>query len=168
MILSSADFANGLTKISADQNRITDFETFLGEEKENSYIKKILGVDLGQEFIDDLNGSPSIPVQAKFQKIFSYFDFDISGCAETCLGIKTILIYLFYKDYVGQQNIINQSSGNAAISREASTDEGLIKKSIYINNLASEEIALLQYYVMQDTTTYEDFNGSTFYPQTVI
>ena len=55
MILSTSDFLSGVTKISQDQNAVANFAAYLTANRENSYIKKMFGVTLGQELIDDLS-----------------------------------------------------------------------------------------------------------------
>jgi len=161
MILSTSDFLNGVTKISQDQNAVANFAEYLTVNKENSYIKKIFGVTLGQEFINDLTGTPSAPVAAKWQLIFSYFDFSVSDYNESCIGLKEILKYLFYNDFVSEQAIINQSMGNGAVRQEATNREGLVKKSTIINNRAVEQIDLLQYYI-NDSVNYTSPSGQQF------
>lgn len=167
-ILTSADFENGETKISQNQFNIANFNTFLTEAKENSYIKDILGTTLGQAFIADLTGDPATPTDAKYQLIFSFFSFDESGINESCIGLKEILKYLFYNEFVSGQNIINQSGGNSSVRIEASNPEGLIKRSTVIYNRAVENICILQYYVCQDSTSYPDYNGKFFHLESAI
>ena len=162
MILSTSDFLSGVTKISQDQNAVANFAAYLTANRENSYIKKMFGVVLGQELIDDLAGTPSVPVTAKWQLIFLYFDFDISGYNESCIGLKEILKYLFYNDFVSEQAIINQSMGNGSVRQEATNREGLVKKSTIINNRAAEQIDLLQYYISQHPTNYSNPSGQQF------
>ena len=168
MILSSSDFENGETKISQNQFNLVNFNTYLTEEKENSYIKDIFGTTLGQALIDDLAGDPSTPTDAKWQTIFNFFSFDESGLNQDCIGIKDILKYLFYHDFVSGQNILNQSGGNSSVRIESSNPEGLIKRSTVIYNRAVDNICTIQYYVSQDSVSYPDYYGKLFYLESPI
>ena len=169
MILQVSDFANGITSISGTGNNdyaAADFETYLSEETEHKYIYHILGSTLGQEFIDDLTGTPQVPTHAKFQTIFSHFFFDFGTSKADCKGLKEILIYLFYRDYVNGQPIRNSITGNVSTKGEATSPEGLVGRSTIIYNRAVNEIDKLQYYVSENSDTYTDFGGVIFTLQT--
>lgn len=160
MILATSDFEEGYTSI--DQGGFSDFETYLSETKENNFIKQILGNDLGQEFIDDLTGTPSRPQTAKFTTIFNELNFEYGSSSFYTTGLFEILKYLFYFDYVSQQEVINQAGGNKGVSLEAGVNEGLIRRSTIIYNRAVQNIEILQGYVRDNSATYSDFNGECF------
>lgn len=160
MILETTDFEEGYTSIS--QGNFSDFETYLSETKENNFIKQILGSELGQEFVDDLTGTPSRPQQTKFTTIFNELNFEYNSCSFYTNGIFEILKYLFYFDYVSQQEVINQAGGNKGVSLEAGVNEGIVTRSIITYNKAVQNIEILQGYIRNDSTTYPNFNGQHF------
>ena len=168
MILSTTDFATGYVKISQNQNTIQDLQTYITTAKENSYIKDILGVELGEAFIADLSGDPSEPITAKFQLIFDFFTFSDHGLNEKCIGLKEILKYLVYNDYTSQQKTLNQAGGNSRVQTEASIDEGLVDKTTFIYNRAAMQICSLQYFVSQDPVLYPGYYGQLFLPNSPI
>ncbi len=172
MILQVDDFSAGLTKIAgslSDQSTTANLQTFITADIENEYIRNMLGYELGNEFIADLSGSPSVPADERWVKVFNSFNFEYNSRAWTCNGIKSILTYLIYNDYVSQQNIQNQFGGNVSTRSEAATNEGIIGKTTIVHNRAVEQVDRLQAYIQTTTEyTYENFKGIKFEPQSGI
>lgn len=160
MILATSDFDSGMTSIS--QGNYSDLDSYLSSVKENAIIKRILGETLGQEFIDDLTGSPSRPQAAKFTTIFNELQFDYSGLPYYTCGLYEVLKYLTFAEYSSQQSVINQSGGNMGVTLEASEMEGLISRSDVILNRAVMNIHALQLYVQDNSATYTDYDGVIF------
>ena len=167
-ILKTTDFASGYTKIATDQYTDTELATFLVDKKLHATIKRIMGDELGQAFIDDLTGDPAVPVTAKWTTIFEDFEAVVDDIPFYCLGLKNILVYLTYCDYVSQQSIVNISTGNKGISQEAAITEGLIKKSVIVNNRAVEAIRYLQLYLDDKPSDYPNFDGYNFDYQSML
>ena len=165
MILQVEDFQAGLIKIAgslSDQSTTANLQTFITSNVENGYIREMLGYELGNEFIADLSGTPSVPADPKWTYIFNEFDFEHNSRPYTCNGIKSILTYLIYNDYVSQQNIQNYFGGNGSVRTEAATSEGITGKTTVIHNRAVEQIDRLQAYIKDNSDTYDNFKGILF------
>ena len=167
-ILKTTDFASGYTKIATDQYTDTDLATFLVDKKLYSIIKRIMGDELGQAFIDDLTGDPAVPTTAKWITIWNDFEAVVDDIPFYCLGLKNILVYLTYCDFVSQQSIVNISTGNKSINQEAANTEGLMKKSVVVNNRAVEAVRYLQIYLDDNPTDYPNFDGCNFDYQSML
>ena len=167
-ILKVTDFASGYTKIATDQYTDSDLELFLIDKKLYATIKRIMGDELGQAFIDDLTGDPAIPVTAKWVTIWNDFEATVDDIPFYCIGLKDIIVYLTYCDFVSQQSIVNISSGNNSINQEAASKEGLMKKSVVVNNRAVEGIRYLQLYLDDNPTDYPNFDGYNFDYQSML
>lgn len=164
-ILIVDDFQSGIIKIAgslSDQSTTANLQTFITSDVENGYIREILGYELGNEFIADLVGSPLVPQDGKWLYIFNPFNFEYNSRAYTCSGLKSILAYLIYNDFVSQQNIQNFFGGNGSVRTEAATKEGLIGKSTIVHNRAVENIDRLQYFVKDNSDLYTNFKGLLF------
>ena len=159
MIVQISDFT-GENHVAGDIYTKASQELTLIEAKEKSYIYQIFGYNLGQEFIDDLTGNPSIPQASKWQTIFSPFNYD-GSFPIYCVGIKNILIGLFRNEFVTGQLIINSINGNVNISSEAANREGVIGSNVIDYNRTVMEIEKLQLYV-NDSDSYTDFEGVCF------
>ena len=166
MILQLSDFESGLTQISTNEYTSANLLSYLTEENEKKYIYQIFGKTLGDEFLADLSGTPSVPNTAKWQLVFSQFDYEVNDYGINCIGIKEILKYLLYRDYVSQQPIKNTITGNSSVRGEASDPNGMVKKVTVIYNRAAEEIDTLQHYIVLNSTDYPNFRGQIFEYQT--
>lgn len=160
MIVQLSDFT-GSNHVAGDIYSKASQELLLLEGKENSFIYQILGTTLGQEFINDLAGDPSTPQTAKWQTVFSFFNFDVFG-PEDCVGLKSILVSLFRNEYVNGQLIINSINGNVNVKSEAADNEGTISKNTILYNRTVFEICKLQAYIIENSDIYSDFEGLRF------
>ncbi len=166
MILSEQDFKTGDLQIS--ENDYSDLDAFITDAIETSYIRKMFGTTLGDVFLADLSGDPSVPTSPEWLAVFAQFDVDRSGYSEPCTGIKEILKGFIYRDYVSQQSVINQAGGNKSVRVEASDNEGFPKKSTIFYNRAIENYCILIYFLDQDSATYTDLKPGWFNTESAI
>ena len=169
MILQTSDFESGIFQISQDQNTVVDLQAFITLDSEKALIYELFGSTLGQEFINDLTGEPQTPASTKWTDIFSpfYYD-DPCDISITCQGIKEYLKGRIYYNYVSQQQIINQASGNVANQSEATSQESLITKLTVLYNRTIRTGTDLQYYIYENQATYTDFRGLVLEPISAI
>ena len=155
MILDADDFDSGYARIAQDDLDIADLETYLTDAKETAIIYSIMGKTEGDLFIADLdvNGEPQT---AKWIAIFSEFNWIYGSSTWFNIGLKEILKYFIYSEYVGGQSIINQMGGNSSINQEASTPEGIIKKSTIVWNRGVLNTNNLQAYMNDNISDYPD------------
>ena len=130
-----------------------DLQTYLTDAHETAILYKIMGKTEADLLIADLDASGD-PQSAKWIAIFSDFNFVTSNISWNCIGVKEILKYFVYSEYVGGQSIVNSIAGNVTQSFEASSPEQLIKKADVIWNRAARNVDILQYYMSQNSTDY--------------
>lgn len=160
MILETTDFATGLTRIAQDQNTVIDLQTYITADTEKALLYRIMGKTEADLFIADLTAStPQTPQTAKWTALFSAFTWENGSMVYSNIGLKEILKYYIYFDYVSTQPVINQSGGNAHLSQEASNPEGIIKKADVLINRAYIEATNLQWYMNYNSDTYPNFEA---------
>lgn len=159
MILQTTDFLSGELRISQDENTRATLASFITADKEKALIYELMGSTLGQAFLDDLTGDPSVPQSAKWTLIFNPFYYDISDIPVNCNGLKEYLKGRIYYDFVQFQATVNQASGNVVNASEATSPEGIFKKADVMYNRAISTSYEIQYYLSIDSTTYPDFKG---------
>lgn len=158
-ILSTTDFAGGITAISSNQYTDEDLALYITEKLEDQNIRLILGTTLGDAFIADLTGTPRVPATAKYLLIFNDLGFSISTEPYYTTGIKDILKKIVFIGFTTDQETFNSGSGNVNISQEAATSDRLITKNGILTNRNYESITNLQNYVMENPVDYPDFKG---------
>ena len=158
MILETSDFDNGITKLGQNDLIEADLETYFTDAIETAMIYMIMGKIEGDLFIADLdvNGEPQT---AKWTAIFSEFNWVYGSSTWFNIGLKEILKYFVYSEYVGGQGVFNQIGGNYSLNQEASTPESLVKKADVIWNRGVMNVANLQSYMNDNLASYPDLEA---------
>lgn len=136
---------------------------------EESFIKRILGVDLGQKFIDDINGddSDSSDMEERFQDLLDPFmEQDRDQRIYESNGFKDILASLVYYQYVADTASKHTLSGVALAQAETAgvfTPENQIEFAERKYNDATRHINAIQWLcVCKSPKVYPEFMGQKF------
>jgi hypothetical protein len=169
IILQTSDF-DGFQSISQSISTTPLLQIYI-DRYEKIYIKKILGVTLGQLFIEDIQGIDldSSAIETRFQTILDPFikqqDNDGDVIYEN-KGMKDILASLIFHEFVsgtqvkhGQAGVLNNQAEVSTIgSPEDATRFGEVKW-----NEALESIEAIQWWCgTEDEANYPEYNGITF------
>lgn len=166
-ILQESDFTIGSLKISV--NKYDPFTSYFSKEKEDALIKRILGATSGAALILDFGASsPRVPTASKWTDIWSGFDFVVSDTPFYCMGLREIVKRFAYREIMGESEVVATPSGNKQIEGQSTKSQGLYRKDIIEQNRAIDAINVLQHYVIENPTTYPDYEGFKFYLQSVI
>jgi len=129
------------------------------DEKEPMYLKDLLGCDLYDLYVADLDVN-EIPQTAPYTTIFNPICNDDDCDQKRSRGIKEMLKGFMYFEYVRDQHQINSSIG-VSRSKGVASDMILPGSSI-INkpyNLAVKDYQAIQYYICQNMTDFPTYEG---------
>ena len=157
--LQPSDFT-GIIAVSS--NKFTDdgIQDYI-DKWESKYLQDLLGVDLYNEFIADLDTAPnitpaSIPTDAKFTVIFNSFALDDGSCIRRSEGMKQMLRYLIYFDYVRDRNFaIDITGANKASYSNAETVKINETRAIENWNLGIKTYNMIQWYITDNPNSYD-------------
>lgn len=119
-IVLSSDFENGEYKITTDFKKAAEIDVFI-DKYEEFYLVRLLGADLFDLFIADLNGAtPQVPQTTPFTNIFEPFHTDDNSCLRISEGIKVMLIQFIYFHVVREGTYKKTTEGVVRSSSENS------------------------------------------------
>ena len=169
LIIGLDDFKAGKCAISTNMYTLKDLNDYI-IRNESKYLQELLGVDLYELFIADLqNGVPQDP---KFVKIFNPFAFNdhsktvmFAGyLKESHLvrseGMTEMLRAFIYSEYTKEQNFKNTISGNTQDEVEVATLQSAMNNGLQekYNNAVSNYDAI-QTYICRHIDDYPEFCG---------
>lgn len=173
MILLTTDDFNLFQSIAQSPNNVSLLQEYI-DRYEEIYIKRILGVDLGELFIDDVQGldSDSSAIEARFQILIDGFikqqdnDGDVIWEAK---GMKDILASLVFCEYVSSTQVKHSQSGvitNQAEVSDIGSPEDAARFGEQKWNGALSSVEAIQWWCgTEDETTYPEYNGTLFRPR---
>lgn len=171
MILLDLDYFN--TLFSLAQSNATDptIQAYI-DKYEASYIKRILGVSLGEKFITDVKGEDvdSDEIEARFQILIDGFVKQNScGSIYENAGMKALLASLIYYHYVTETQVRHTQSGVTLNQAEVSTiltPENATRQAETKWNQALCSIEAIQWWCgTEDEATYPEYDGIYFRPR---
>lgn len=190
MFLTASSFT-GFYRVASD---CYDDQNGLGiqpyiEQFEPWYLKKLMGCELYDLFIADLDGGvPPVPTSQRFTDIFeplcvddlcgtnisvrgygSFLD-DDCGChneQHQSEGIVTMLKGLIYWHYVRDQPYLNTTAGTRVQNNETTREITNVEKSSDIAerwNQAWRSFDAIQYFICMNQSSYTEYRGTTLDP----
>jgi len=165
-ITNITDFV-GTTQLQEDDNTEDKFNV-IRDERENTYIFKLLGAELGNLFIADLDAN-GVPQTARFTDIFEAFAEDVSSgfCFEWMTinglveskGIKQYLIDTVWFYFARNNPVLITTGGNKISESENSSNsaDGATLGRIY--NKAVDTGLAIQWFIEDKPTIYPEYNG---------
>ena len=158
-ILKISDFESGKYDISLNQYTEEDFEKYI-DDYEKRYLEDLLGVDLANRLLSDIDPQTGLPVTPELLFIFEPFSYDYNHCIVRSQGIRHILSGFIWSEYVKDQNVKNTISGSVRQINEVS--QGVSHWSAQYQeryNLSVRNYWNVQFYIIHNKKDYQDFNG---------
>lgn len=147
-------------QVAKDAYSKQTLQTYINE-LETTYIHELLGVELGDLFLADLdiNGEPQT---GRFITIFEPLAIqDDCGKIHSSYGIKDYLLGRIYFDYVRNTNTYNSQIGNkSAIGENSEIAGNLIHDLCQRYNKGIDNAKAIQWYCCEhDSETYPEYKG---------
>lgn len=178
MILVTLDDFSGYYSLAQSVNTKPVIQNYI-DRLEAQFIKRILGVELGELFIADVQGldSDSSAIEDRFQVLIDPFSKqvkrgDFGGWSNNIYeskGMKSILLGMIYSEYVSNEQVQHSQGGminsqvetaNAATPAEADRI-GEVKW----NDSLLSIIAIQWYCGCNQRATYPEYDGMYFRPK---
>jgi len=158
-IVKTTDFV-GKYKISQNGYAETDLQAFI-DKYEKVYIRRLLGITLGDLFYADIAVSTFLPpVTARYTVLFNAIAQELNGCDVISNGVKEMLIGFIYWEYVRFTQTQNTLNGSVVQENETAVQVDLASTPIYDNyNEAIDSYTAIQYYVNYNKADYPEYNG---------
>lgn len=166
IILELADFKNYHFLAHSNENDVV-IQSYI-DRHEESFIKKILGVELGQLFIDDIQGvdSDSSAIETRFQIILDAFIKQPLSCIHESKGMRDVLASLVMYEYIMDTVAKHSQSGVVQPQAETSGVYSGAQQSTFAENKFNEamiSIWAIQWWVgVEDHDNYPEYKGITF------
>jgi hypothetical protein len=160
-ILQVSDFASGRYKIPVKTNQDANLTATINTV-ESAYLPRLFGVELYGLFIADLSvGTPQIPSDPRFTKIFDPFIDQTDDCFTQSEGIKIMLqgfvYYLYVRDIVSRVT----TDGTKVTTGENSDNVSAINHDVTsrYNDAIRSYQAIQNYMCVVDEDTYPEYEG---------
>jgi hypothetical protein len=169
--LAPSDFT-GIKAVSTNEFTEDPVQAYI-DKWEPQYLRELLGIDLYDEFVADLDTAPnitpaSVPADPKFTVIFNAFSFDDDSIIRVSQGMKEMLKLMIYFDYVRDNNVELSITGatkgtysNSEIARILET------RAIENWNLGIETYKNIQWYIDDNPVPY-DYDLENMQPKDTI
>lgn len=171
MITLPNDF-EGFYNIAQDCYSIKDLELYI-EQFEPEYLCKILGKDLSEALINELETNGGVlPPSSRFVILFEPMCLGCNAVSCCCkkksadvgysIGLKKILLGLIYYDYVTQQKHKNTITGIVNAQNDTSntaSNQTITRLSEQRWNKSVTSIEALQIYLADNILTFPEFKG---------
>ena len=171
ILVQTTDFESGENQIAQTIQTTPLLQTYI-DRYEEIFIKQILGVDLGQLFIDDIQGldSDSSAIEDRFEVLIDPLIYQTSdGSILSTYGIKDILCKMIFFEYVTANQARHTQSGVTLNQSEVSTTMSPESATRYAEakwNDAVGQIRTIQYYCSRfKSSDYPEYNGIYIRPK---
>lgn len=158
MILSTNDFKESF-KITTNQYT----EPYLIDvilETESTALKDLLGLDLYNLFIADVNANNGVPSEPRFFALFNEFEIDVCfGVTYRSEGIKTMLKCFTWYFYIRNNNERQTMSGTSV---DQTSLGAVINPSVALANRYNQGVRTyqaIQEYIWKNSETYPEYKG---------
>ena len=161
-ITKVSDYSRG-GSYSLPLNKLTikEFTPYI-EETEERWLCYLLGKELSDLFLSDLDPVTNLPVTPRFIEIYERFFKDSIRCSLKLesIGIKSFLQGLVCFYYLRSNNISNGMMGAQSNDSENSIHEGLSRTQvIQLYNQSVETLKNIQEFICDNMDTYPEFKG---------
>lgn len=157
-IISISDFL-GSHNFPQDQfSETNDYNPILAE-RQLELIYKVMGAELGQLFIDDLDAN-GVPVTARFQDLYNAFVMqDSCDKIVESKGVKFMILGYVYYFLVKEGNARVTLTGNKQVkgeNSEANQNVGFMARR-YNDSIATGKA--IQWFICENSTVYPEYKG---------
>lgn len=170
ILLELTDFDQNFQQLAKSAATDPVLQNYI-DRYEEIYIKKILGVELGQKFIDDIKGddSDSASIEARFQILLDGFIKQEGACIYEAKPFKDILASLVFFEYVSTTQARHTQSGvtlnQSEVSTAMSADQACRFAEQKYNNAIPSIKAVQLWCGCEDKDNYTEYAGVYFRPK---
>ena len=127
---------------------------------ENLYLVRLLGKELYDLFIADLDAStPQVPQSARFLAIYNSFEQDESNCVIVSEGMRLMLIQLIFFHFVRDQAYQNTPVGQVHAMSATTSMPGYNGYNLTTSyNRGIENYRSIQWKILDESSTYPEEN----------
>jgi hypothetical protein len=156
--ITPLDYESGILLIATNKHTEDTLQAYI-DEYDVPYLQDMLGCELYELFLADLvNG---VPQSQRFIDIFEPFckDDDCYGIQKS-EGIKIMVKYFIYWEYVKQQRVNNTNTGDVINENEVSRVARPPETKLYSTyNKAIKTYCAIQWFICDNLTVYPEFEG---------
>lgn len=156
-ILIPDDFGNGEYKIP--QNCFDSIQSYL-DKYEKFYLIKLLGAELYDLFIADLNAG--VPTSTIYLSIFNEFRIDRTGCVRISEGIKEMLKQFCYFHIIRDLGVKKGIGGVGKYNNEVSENRYDGFNIVEALNEGVDNAKAIQWFICDKDIDYPTYNGQNF------
>jgi len=143
------------------QQDITTQNAFnsIRDEWDRVYIRRMLGVELGNLFLADFDVNTPTTLDSRFQTIYDPIQEDSNGIIIESRGIKYMMKGIVWYYFARQNNTIVSTGGNKTTDSENSTPSD---QSFFLAKNFNQAIHTgreIQRYIRENSSTYPEYNG---------
>ena len=159
----------GFYQISKGGNQEEKLQPYI-DNVESNFLMNLLGCDLYNLFISDIDPVTNLPLTDRFLNIYNAFSVDVesfTGCQKRSKGIKEMLKGFVYYVFVRDSDYFNTVSGNVKHQFSNSLSANQIEIGLTGRyNLSLVTYSNIQWYINENSTDYPEFNGINLEPIT--
>lgn len=158
--ITPENFKTGRFKIAVNVHKEADLQSYI-DTFEKMYLQDLLGCDLYELFIADLDAS-GMPQSQIYIDIYRSFCYDDDGCGlkRRSEGMVQMVKEFIFFEYVRNQKVENGNNGNVVNMAEASREALNIETDIYdAYNEGLKSYWAIQWYVCEHSEDYPKYNG---------
>jgi hypothetical protein len=155
LIIASSDFSS---IIATDVYTVSEVDGAI-DTYEKQLIIELLGVELGDLFIDDLDVN-GVPTTQRFTDIFESWFKQYDDVIYQSVGMKQMLVWWVFFFYVREQWQDNSINGNVESEGSISRDSKMSYVTLIKNyNVAIKTYKSIQKFIEENKSTYPEYKG---------
>lgn len=154
------DFGKGKYELHKGMYENAKIQAYI-DKYERQYLVKLLGVDLFNEFVNDLVAG--IPQSANFLAIYNSFEYDNVNCnIHISEGMLEMIKGFIYFEYLKDMTNTVTVAGNVRQMGENSENVSTLNSMIYTRyNESIFTFRAIQHYICDNSKDYLKFNGQS-------
>lgn len=161
MFLTPTDFTGFYAISNGGANQNDKIEDYIAEY-EPDFLRDLLGVELYDLFVADLDPITGLPVTARFLDIYNAIYLDDDSCIRISKGMKEMLKGFVYFNIVRDSDFHNTISGN--VKNEFSNASSVTTIQMGLNeryNVAVGYYNTIQWFICENSSVYPEYNGQS-------
>jgi hypothetical protein len=164
IIVTTSDFDNGFYGIALNNETTALLQSYI-DRYEATYIRKLFGVTMGNDFIADKSNPTQDPIYVVLEDAFQE---EYYGCNYESLGMADLLTALIFYHYVSDNQSTITQSGVARKLVETANVTSPQDAYRYAEKKWNEAISTwdaIQLFINENESDYPDFNGEKINPK---
>jgi hypothetical protein len=153
------DYKVGYFKLPFNDSNLKDLQSFI-DRQELGYLEDLLGCELAQLFIDDLDSITNLPVTQRFIDIYNRFCYESNCLQIKSNGLNEVLKSFIWSDYIRYiqtpQTLVGTKQNNSEVSINLGLQASRITE-VYNNGIDS--YCAIQYFINDNISNYPEYEG---------